>query len=405
MRSSHRKSRNGCRECKQRHKKCDESWPTCLNCSITNRSCSYRLTRPSHRSYSPRTPTPSATVSSSTVSPSATVSSSTVSPSATVSSSTVSPSPPLRCLTQFHTEEWQRQAYGLGHLKLLNHFESRGFAEANMLQLPSSIRQVIMQCALTSPYLMDQILALSAAHLSTTCRGQQQVLLRNQATELQTRALTLFNRSEPAISKQNSCSWFLYASLLSLQVMFETFECSNFDSFLEQLATFFPVHRGVHAVIKQSWPTIKGLTEEIIGHRDIPGRKFGKGHSREFDDVLCLIDDCDLEEADKEACREAADILQWVFKLHRIYPGTRFQIHFTIAWSILVSARFGEMLREGVPEALVILSFHAVLLHRLHKYWIFGNSGRFLIQSISAYLGEPWARWMVWPNEQLNAIC
>ncbi|PTB67776.1 hypothetical protein BBK36DRAFT_1116184 [Trichoderma citrinoviride] len=382
MRSSHRKSRNGCRECKQRHKKCDESWPTCLNCSITSRPCSYRLTRPSHRSYGLKIPTPPATPSPSAISP--------------------SPST-LSSLTQCHTQEWQAQAYSLAHLKLLHHFESRGFEEASMIQLPASMRQVIMQCALTSPYLMDQILALSAAHLSTLHRGQQQIFFRNQAMELQTRALTLFNRSELGISEQNSCSWFLYASFLGLHVMFETFQCSNFDVFLEQLATYFPVHRGVSVVIKQSWPAIKGIVEEVVGQRDISGRGFAKGHSHEFDGILSLIDDSDLEEADKEACVEAADILHWVFKLHHTHQGTQFQIHFTIAWSILVPARFGEMLRKRVPEALIILSFHAVLLHRLRKFWIFGESGRFLIQSISTHLGTRWARWMIWPNEQLNA--
>ncbi|TFB04736.1 hypothetical protein CCMA1212_003291 [Trichoderma ghanense] len=382
MRTSHRKSRNGCRECKQRHKKCDESWPTCLNCSITNRSCSYRLTRPSHRSRGPRalpaTPSPSA----------------------------MAPSPPtLLSLAQCYTEEWQAQTYGLGHLELLHHFESRGSEEASMLQLPPSTRQVIVQCALASPYLMDQILALSAAHMSTIRQGQQQRNFRNQATELQTRALTLFNRSEVGISKQNSCSWFLYASLLGLQVMFETFQCRNFDSFLEQLATYFPVHRGVYVVIKQSWPTIKGIVEEILGHRDVPGRGFGKGRSQELDDIVSLIEGCDLEEADKEACLEAVDILQWIFDLHRIHSGIQFRVHFTIAWSILVPARFAEMLQGRVPEALVILAFHAVLLHRLRKFWIFGDSGRFLIQSISTHLGTPWARWMIWPNKQLNATC
>ncbi|KAL6880729.1 hypothetical protein J3F83DRAFT_765110 [Trichoderma novae-zelandiae] len=384
MRTSHRKSRNGCRECKQRHKKCDESWPTCLNCSITNRACSYRLTRPSHRSRGPKTPTPPATPSPSAISPSP-------------------PTPLSLSLTPCHAQEWQAQEYSLGHLELLHHFESRGFEEDSMLYLPASMRQVIMQCALTSPYLMDQILALSAAHLSTIRRGQPQMIFRHQATELQTRALTLFNRSELGISNQNSCSWFLYASLLGLQVMFETFRCSSFDSFLEQLATFFPVHRGVHVVIKQSWPTIKGITEEIVGHRDVSGRGFGKGHSPEFDDLLSLIEDCGLDEADKQACLEATDILQWIFELHRIHSATQIKIHFTIAWSILVPARFGEMIRRRVPEALVIFSFHAVLLHRLHKFWIFGDSGRFLIQSISTHLGAPWARWVIWPNEQLSA--
>ncbi|KAL7929196.1 hypothetical protein V8C35DRAFT_316118 [Trichoderma chlorosporum] len=377
MRSSHRKSRNGCRECKQRHKKCDESSPVCLNCSITNRSCSYRHTRPSYRPFGRISPVPLLTPS---------------------------PSPsPVSPLTQCASREWRAQAYSLGHLELLHHFESRGFEEASMLLLPVSTRKVLMQCALTNPYLMDQILALSAAHMSTVHRAKQQAF-RVKATELQTRALTVFNRSELGISKQNSCAWFLYASLLGLQVMFETFQSNDFDSFLDQLDTYFPIHQGVHTVIKKSWPTTKGIVEEIVGQRDLSqAREIGKGRPQECEDIISLIRECGLDESDKSACLEAIEILQWVFELHRINSRTPFRVHFTIAWSILVPVRFAEMLGQRVPEALIILSFYAVLLHRLHYFWIFGNSGRFLIQSISTHLGAPWARWLTWPNEQLNA--
>ncbi|KAH6972030.1 hypothetical protein BKA56DRAFT_593564, partial [Ilyonectria sp. MPI-CAGE-AT-0026] len=38
-RRSHRKSRNGCRVCKSRHMKCDETRPACINCSVTGRHC------------------------------------------------------------------------------------------------------------------------------------------------------------------------------------------------------------------------------------------------------------------------------------------------------------------------------------------------------------------------------
>ncbi|KAL6793321.1 hypothetical protein GGI42DRAFT_346213 [Trichoderma sp. SZMC 28013] len=371
----------------QRHKKCDESSPICLNCSITNRSCSYRHTRPSYRTFGTKPAAQPLTPSSSSPSPSP-------SPSASV----VLPHP------QWVTQEWRAQEYGLGHLELLHHLESesRGLEEVSILPLPSSTRRVMMQCALANPYLMDQLLALSAAHMSTVHRGQQQAF-RNKATELQTRALTLFNRSESAISRQNSCAWFLYASVLGLQVMFETFQSNDLNTFIDQLGTYFPVHQGVRAVIQKAWPTIKDIVEEIIGHKDFSeARGLGKRQPQECDDIISLIDECDLEESDKEVCLEAIEIIQWIFELHRINPETK--VHFTIAWSILVPVRFGEMLRQRVPEALVILSFHAVLLHRLQHFWIFGHSGRFLVQSISTYLGAPWARWLAWPKEQLNVI-
>jgi hypothetical protein len=306
-------------------------------------------------------------------------------------------------LAQFNTQEWQAQAYSLGHLELLHHFESRAF-EANMLPLPISVRMVIMQCALTTPYLMDQILALSAAHMSTI-RHEQQHMFRNQAIELQTRALSLFNRFETGISKKNSCSWFLYASFLGVQVMFETFQSNNFDSFLDKLSTYFPVHQGVHTVVHTAWPAVRGIIEEIVGQRYIlDSLKLVYEQPQECGQLNSLIDNCSLEEIDKHACFQAIEILQWIYDLYHTDPRTHIQVPFTVSWSILVPARFGEMLTKRIPEALIILSFYAVLLHRLHNFWVFGSSGRFLIESITDYLGPTWKQWLIWPNQQLVAI-
>lgn len=52
-RRSHRKSRNGCVECKRRHIRCDEGRPACTNCTIAERTCSFPLPpTPSHVSAS-----------------------------------------------------------------------------------------------------------------------------------------------------------------------------------------------------------------------------------------------------------------------------------------------------------------------------------------------------------------
>ncbi|KAL6910063.1 hypothetical protein GGI43DRAFT_389247 [Trichoderma evansii] len=374
MRSSHRKSRSGCRECKQRHKKCDESSPICLNCTITNRSCSYRLTRPSYRFSRPKAVPCVSTPSLRTLSP----------------------------LTQCNTQEWQAQLYDLGHLELLHHFESGAFEES-MLPLPISTRKVIMQCAFTDPYLMDQILALSAAHMSTFRRGEQQ-MFSNKAMELQTRALSLFNRTETDISSQNSRSWFLYASFLGLQIMFETFQCRNFESFFGKLSIYFPVHRGVHVVVQKTWPIVRDIVEEIIGQRRMEDiAELDRERPEECEHLNSLIQKSDLQERDQDACFQAIIILQRIFDLYQVDSRAHIQIPFTVSWTILVSARFGDMVRRRIPEALVILSFYAVLLHRHRTFWVFGSSGRFLIQSISAYLGTQWEQWLLWPNHQLAA--
>ncbi|KAF4431771.1 Lysine biosynthesis regulatory protein LYS14 [Colletotrichum fructicola] len=38
-RRSHKKSRNGCTECKRRHIRCDERQPSCANCEVAERAC------------------------------------------------------------------------------------------------------------------------------------------------------------------------------------------------------------------------------------------------------------------------------------------------------------------------------------------------------------------------------
>ncbi|KAI0434751.1 hypothetical protein F5Y09DRAFT_216922 [Xylaria sp. FL1042] len=48
-----RKVRSGCQTCKIRHKKCDESRPSCFQCSSSGRQCEFILpTQPSHRDSS-----------------------------------------------------------------------------------------------------------------------------------------------------------------------------------------------------------------------------------------------------------------------------------------------------------------------------------------------------------------
>src|ERR1700712_2579631 len=49
MRRAHKKSRYGCKECKQKHKRCDETRPSCINCVTFEQRCSYldSVARPS----------------------------------------------------------------------------------------------------------------------------------------------------------------------------------------------------------------------------------------------------------------------------------------------------------------------------------------------------------------------
>jgi hypothetical protein len=56
------------------------------------------------------------------------------------------------------------------------------------------------------------------------------------------------------------------------------------------------------------------------------------------------------------------------------------------------------MLSQKKPEALVVLAYFAVQLHRCTGFWIVGGAGRFLLGAVGRYLGEEWGGWLEWPR-------
>jgi hypothetical protein len=71
--------------------------------------------------------------------------------------------------------------------------------------------RAVMPAALSAPYVMYQMLALSALHLSYT-RTAQASHYRNEATFLQTEALSLFNDSWTEITTESCVPTLLFSS-------------------------------------------------------------------------------------------------------------------------------------------------------------------------------------------------
>ncbi|KAG8673916.1 hypothetical protein FPOAC1_007235 [Fusarium poae] len=189
----HRKSRNGYNECQNRHIKCDETRPECRNCAISELVCPY-LTIPS---------TPNGPVAASTL-------------TSVVGNHLLA----VPRATQDGTRH-SGPTFTATHLAFLH------YAVTNMLDfmaLQVRGRPVIdaaLENAYKAPYLLDQVLALSALHILT-----QDVVQASsfhwQATELQIRALGLFNKAKDHISEDTYVPTFLFASLLGLYVLHKT---------------------------------------------------------------------------------------------------------------------------------------------------------------------------------------
>ncbi|OAL53740.1 Upc2 protein [Pyrenochaeta sp. DS3sAY3a] len=358
-RRTHHKSKKGCTECKKRHIKCDEGWPQCANCISTLRSCSFQ-DLPDHRA-GPATPTVHVKTGKLDAAPSKTGTG-------------------LR--------------FAAIHLICLHHAETQ---MEKYMALHCTARPIIdlaLDNVTTAPFLLDQVLALSALHLSDQ-DATKKTFYHQQATELQTRALELFNQAREGDSDDNTIPVFVFASLLGIHVLRETFSSHRNDlsAFVDSFIHYVGLHRGVRAVIANgSWPLIlqsdlKPLLYLSTLSDDLDTQTPGE----DTQTLKKILSEYDSGQESIQACQSALERVQWMLDLCNKNPSRDdIGIHATMAWPLLVPKEYIEALHKHCPEALAVLAFYAAALHRYRTYWVFGDSGSSLLSAILNTIGSFW---------------
>ncbi|KAH7024654.1 uncharacterized protein B0I36DRAFT_434317 [Microdochium trichocladiopsis] len=179
MARGHTKSRFGCRECKQRHIKCDESKPGCVNCITVKRQCSFlslssATSLPAQQWTSPTpihacSPPSSSRTSRQHEQPRVPGSTShrNEAPSQTPSSAYDTP---ISSSSHASADETLPDDYfTLTHLRLLHHYQTE-LSDLLIAQQPQAapMLRYMVSSAMGAPFLMDQVLSMAAAHKCTT---------------------------------------------------------------------------------------------------------------------------------------------------------------------------------------------------------------------------------------------
>ncbi|QGI67364.1 uncharacterized protein FFB20_03424 [Fusarium fujikuroi] len=439
LRRAHRKSRNGCLECKRRHIKCDENRPACSNCVISERTCSFPA-----QPTPVAAPTPPEQLVSSFNEPLSTsqVESPADSISSTAASHRPSSIPPPSYLAPNSNSGFSSNVDGGAHSTSLPSF-TESFAAADLSESPLSTSlsdalptptftnkhlillhhfrksllfdvdnvDVIIDLALDwsseAPYALDQLLAISADHLAMTLvetSAESAASWRRVATELQTRALTHFNRDSHDTANYESrfVPRFLFSSLLSLHMLYDTLTQyrATFHVFIERFCDSVCLHRGVKSSSSPGYQTLirSPLAPFFLGVKN--AAELGdKGD--ECAPLISLIENSDLSPSAVEACSTAAHTLQWAFDIHRNLPKS-INVQAATAFPVVLSDNYVEPVRKHRPEALLVLAYYGVLLHRCRHVWLFGDSGAFLIHLIADHLGSYWKDALRWPLEELE---
>ncbi|KAH6612399.1 hypothetical protein C7974DRAFT_345921 [Boeremia exigua] len=409
LRRSHKKSRHGCNECKRRHIKCDETQPACTKCLNESRVCIYQSP---FRRVACRSP--------STTSDTVTEPSDTAALSATPSDGLVSqvPTPSLSTASAFYPTPSGTAEYGssdaplnMRHIELFSHFV---FETVPSLDETNSIdrehARFLMPVALSEPYVVHQLLALSAMHMGHTHAGESK-RHREEAKTLQTQAVCLFNDSHLEVTMETCAPMLIFSSFLGLHALAEVTAAleAGTSGILDRFVTYINLHRGVRAITAQSWQFLKHSSISSIlsrAERSLNDASSSKHEQAVIvsDHLHALLENSDMSSTPASACREAVSQLILVYQTEPV-PGelpTHGQPSGLIwAWPVLLSGGFADLLLMRRPEALVILCHYAVLLHRRRHMWLVGNVGQILIKEISTFLGSFWKEWLEWPNEMM----
>ncbi|KAJ5251474.1 hypothetical protein N7489_001884 [Penicillium chrysogenum] len=365
---------------------CDEKRPICSNCISSQRHCEFLQPVSSGQS--------SRSVRSETAAGSPAVASPAVTSSPAQEPSNNPDDAPVNML---HVE--------LAH-NISSEFMSGFTCPHNFSSIPF---QDILRYGLNAPYLMNEVLSLSALHLSIV-RPAQRDFYRHHSTQLQNYALSSFNNSSSQIIHENYVSIFLFAGILGLHMLCETlvYRENDFENFLDRFVQYIVLHRGVRTVIDGGrWQllqqtSLRPLLE--LGER-MPSVDASLGPLCQA--LLDRIKGLGHDENTTKTYQQAIQALQSAITATENQITGANGLYVLIAWPILVPRGYIDLVAQRKGEALVILAHFGALVDRHKHSWVFCDGGKYLVDSISQYLGPQWTEWLHWPRQSLmvaNAV-
>ncbi|BCR91130.1 uncharacterized protein ACHE_61016S [Aspergillus chevalieri] len=377
-RRAHKKSRNGCVECKRRHVKCDERRPTCVNCSISERHCEYLAE-----------PTPAATRAQTEASLTARSSPAVASSAGSVPAS---------------TREEDFPSANMLHFELLYHLSTETIpsVELNSEQIKIPVSELFRVCV-SAPYAMNEALALAALHLAAVSSPDKKDFYRTHAGYLQTKALSMFNAMKPEVNAETSGAIFLFSVMLGNHLLSDAlvFRDTDFNNFMEKLSQSIHLFRGVRVVAGLSFHILAETPlSPMLRYNKMPSDRDGF-LGPECQRLLDLVTSARLGQSITDCYKDAIENLQLASNSANSDPGFMSKSPIA-AWPVRVSDEYFDALKARRPEALIIFAHYAVLLHSIRDSWLFCDSGLFLIESINAFLGPGWEEWMAFPNSVLD---
>ncbi|KAI0401316.1 hypothetical protein F4802DRAFT_580864 [Xylaria palmicola] len=381
VRRPHSKSRTGCRVCKTRRVKCDETRPSCRRCQTHGTQCDFVFETANNTA--PRGHHDS------------------VGREALSIHRLTSPSVASTSESARYPATW----FSVLELELFHHFiTSTSLTLACDPNARNFWRVNVPQLGFSHPYVLKGVLSIAALHLARL-RPQQKDVLVEQAMMHHTTASSM---ALPLITTARGENFppIFHFSMLTTFITFARPRAP--DNFLLVSDGILPdwlvMIRGVRSLLEAEGEAV--LSMSILDALFYEGMKLSIQWEKQDQEHEGLRD---LENNIRRGVspQKAAELCDGITALRRCF--NLFYTHgFTeeermrsvLMWLVKVPDPFIELLKKHDSEALCVLAFFCVLLRRLeHLWWIEGWAFH-LLGRIYSSLDHHYRLWIQWPLEE-----
>lgn len=401
-RKAHRKSRQGCFQCKQRRIKCNEQRPSCYNCTRHELCCRFPSpinTRSNpinnsihseptqlheHVAFADNRPLSAATTEAQ-------------------SNTTQPPQQTAHSNLESNT--------GLADAELMYHYTLFTSITLGDNCTESSLNQLwqyqVPKLAFQHEFLFHGILSVAAlhlAHLSPTRRAE----LYFKGSLHEQEALKSFQKALGAMDQSNCCALFTFSCLLVPIIFVSKIRESNMSESPAEMFDWIGLCQGGYSILKQYRAELENsFLEPLL--RPVFSADMGSIDEIERGEyLLSLLKFASTieDEETSQICSLAAHDLVSVF----VQANTRKKLGkttfvTTMTWAVRLSIKFVNLLKEGNPESLVIMAHYCVLLHRgpESSSWFLHGYAQYIINAIQMSSSENWHPLIAWPMEVISS--
>ncbi|OXV07928.1 hypothetical protein Egran_04310 [Elaphomyces granulatus] len=372
-RRSHRKSRQGCQQCKARKVKCDETKPACKNCVRHAIDCSFDRISVSHL-LSPQTSEASSKHASSSATDLA-----------------------CRPLTDLNIRD----------LELLHHYSTTtSYTIARNPLLQTLWRVTVPQIGLSSPFVMRAVLSISALHLSYL-RPEHKEYYISQAACHHEVALNEVSPILATLLQENSEGMLLFAALTCFIACAKPRKMGDFllidGGKLSQWLTLF---RATRTITDFAGDALKAGPLALMF--SIGERKMLMRESKSNQELSCILE---LKSSIRDEVTDLGELETYLGAVDELSKS--FSIMFDPAlpscetsdvfiWLLRVSDEYMSLLEREKPVAMVIFAYYCVVLRQLEWTWWLNGWSIHVMSAIYQLLNEVYRSWVRWPMEQIG---